>query len=73
MVQLIGIDIGGTNLRVGVVEDGKIVRRAIKLGIRSAADVEIVDGLKGDETVVLLQPASFKAGQSVEIREKEAK
>ena len=25
MTQLIGIDIGGTNLRVGVVEDGRII------------------------------------------------
>jgi membrane fusion protein (multidrug efflux system) len=51
------------------VEDGKVVRHAIKLGIRSAADVEIVDGLKGDEIVVLLQPASVKPGQAVEVRE----
>ena len=51
------------------VEGGKIKRRPIKLGIRSGADVEVLEGLKEDETVVLLQPASFMPGQAVEVRE----
>jgi multidrug efflux pump subunit AcrA (membrane-fusion protein) len=55
------------------VEDGKIVRRPVKLGIRSGTDVEILDGLKGDETVVLLQSASFKHGQAVQVREPSTK
>jgi RND family efflux transporter MFP subunit len=50
------------------VEDGKIARRPIKLGIRSGGDVEVLEGLAGDETVVLLQPASFAPGQAVEVR-----
>jgi RND family efflux transporter MFP subunit len=52
-----------------LVEDGKIVRRPIKLGIRSGGDAEVLEGLKGNETVVLLQPASFTPGQAVEVRE----
>lgn len=52
-----------------VVKKGKIVRRAIKPGIRSGGDVEVLEGLNGDETVVLLQPASFTPGQAVEVRE----
>jgi RND family efflux transporter MFP subunit len=55
------------------VEDGKIARRALKLGIRSGGDVGILDGLSGDENVVLLQPGSFKPGQAVEVREAAAK
>jgi RND family efflux transporter MFP subunit len=55
------------------VADGKIVRRSIKLGIRSGADVEILEGLKGDETIVLLQPTLFTPGQTVEVREAPAK
>jgi RND family efflux transporter MFP subunit len=56
-----------------LVEAGKIVRRAIKPGIRSGGDVEVLDGLKGNETVVVLQPASFAPGQAVEVREATAK
>jgi RND family efflux transporter MFP subunit len=52
-----------------VVENGKIVRRALKLGIRSGGDVEVLEGLKGNESVVMLQPASFTPGQAVEVRE----
>jgi RND family efflux transporter MFP subunit len=52
-----------------LVEDGKIARRTLKLGNRSGGNVEILDGLRGEETVVLLQPASFKPGQRVEVRD----
>jgi membrane fusion protein (multidrug efflux system) len=55
------------------VDDGKIARRPLKLGIRGGGDVEILEGLTGNETVVLLQPGSFKAGQSVAVREPAAK
>jgi multidrug efflux pump subunit AcrA (membrane-fusion protein) len=56
-----------------LVEEGKIVRCSIKLGIRSGGDVEVLEGLKGNETVVILQPASFAPGQPVEVREVAAK
>jgi HlyD family secretion protein len=56
-----------------IVEDGKIARRPVKLGIRSGADVEVVEGLAGDELVVVLQPAAFKPGQAVELRAAAAK
>ncbi|MEX2137626.1 MAG: efflux RND transporter periplasmic adaptor subunit [Pirellulales bacterium] len=55
------------------VDDGKIVRRLLTLGIRSGGEVEVLEGLSGEETVVLLQPASFKPGQSVAVREPAAK
>jgi RND family efflux transporter MFP subunit len=50
------------------VVDGKIDRRPIQLGIHSGGNVEVLEGLKGDETVVVLQAASFKPGQEVELR-----
>ena len=49
------------------VEDNQVVRRPITLGLRTAQDVEIVDGLKGGELVVQTQPASLQAGQRVEV------
>jgi RND family efflux transporter MFP subunit len=55
------------------VDGGKITRRPIKLGIRSGGDVEVLEGLKGDETVVFLQPASLTPGQAVDVREGTAK
>jgi HlyD family secretion protein len=51
------------------VDESKIARRAIKLGIRSGGDVEVLEGLSGDETVVLVHSASFKPGQTVAVRE----
>jgi RND family efflux transporter MFP subunit len=56
-----------------LLDEGKIARRPIKLGIRSGGDVEVLEGLKGSETIVLLQPASFAPGQAVEVREAAAK
>ena len=49
------------------VEDGKIVRRPITLGLRTAQDVEVEDGLKGEEIVVQTQAASLQEGQTVEV------
>jgi hypothetical protein len=63
----------GHNAFCHLVVDGKIARRPVKLGIRSGADVEVVDGLSDAEQVVVLQPAAFKPGQAVEVREGKAK
>jgi RND family efflux transporter MFP subunit len=63
----------GHNAFCHLVVDGKITRRPVKLGIRSGADVEVIDGLSGNEQVVVLQPAAFKPGQAVELRAAAAK
>jgi multidrug efflux pump subunit AcrA (membrane-fusion protein) len=48
------------------VENGKIARRPITLGLRTTQDVEVVDGLKGEELVVQTQPAVLQEGQRAE-------
>ncbi len=48
------------------VEDGKIVRKPITLGLKTAQDVEVADGLKGDEVVVQTQVGSLQDEQRVE-------
>jgi HlyD family secretion protein len=49
-----------------VVTEGKVERRPIKLGIRSGPDVEVLEGLSGDEAVVQIRAESLTAGQAVE-------
>ena len=49
------------------VEDGKIVRRPITLGLRTTQDVEVIDGLNGQELVVQTQAGSLQEGQRVEV------
>lgn len=53
-----------------LVVDGKVQHRNITLGLRAGDDVEILTGLDGTETVVLLRASSLQAGQSVEIIKK---
>jgi RND family efflux transporter MFP subunit len=49
------------------VEDGKIARRKIELGLRSGADVEVLSGIDSQDTVVLTRAESLTPGQPVEI------
>ena len=49
------------------VENGAIARRPITLGLRTAQDVEVIGGLKGEELVVQAQAASLHEGQRVEV------
>jgi RND family efflux transporter MFP subunit len=55
------------------VEDGKIVRRKIELGLRSGNEVEVVSGIDSNDTVVLARADSLTLGQPVEILEPEKK
>lgn len=50
-----------------LVHDKKIVTRPIKLGLRVGEEVEIVEGLDGRETVVLIRAAALQDGQEVEV------
>ncbi|MGV3483714.1 MAG: efflux RND transporter periplasmic adaptor subunit [Planctomycetaceae bacterium] len=50
-----------------VVVDGKIEHRPIELGLRVGDDVQIVSGLDGSETVVLVGANSLQPGQPVEV------
>ena len=49
-----------------VSSDGSIIRKPIKTGIRSATEIEIVNGLDGTEDVVIANAAAFKDGQKVQ-------
>lgn len=54
---------------VCLVSDGKIVRRAVQLGLRAGDEFEVAGGLTGDEVVVLARADGLKEGQAVEIEE----
>jgi HlyD family secretion protein len=49
----------------GIIFDGKIVRRPVKLGLDDGTRVEILAGLQGDEAVVKAHAASLEIGQAV--------
>jgi HlyD family secretion protein len=49
------------------VVGGKIERRPVKLGLRSGAEIEIVDGLSDGDAVVLARAESLEDGQAVEV------
>ena len=50
-----------------LVKDKRIITRPIKLGLRVGDEVEIVEGLDGSESVVLIRAAALQDGQEVEV------
>lgn len=50
-----------------VVDSGRIRRQPLTTGLRAGADVEIVSGLDGNETIVLLRADSLTEDQAVEV------
>jgi membrane fusion protein, multidrug efflux system len=53
--------------KVFVVKDGKAVERAVKLGLSNGAWIEITDGLKDGEQVVVVGQGAVKPGAAVRI------
>jgi HlyD family secretion protein len=50
-----------------VVEDGKIVRKPVTMGLKSGTELEVVKGLSGtDQKIVRANLAAYSAGQPVE-------
>jgi RND family efflux transporter MFP subunit len=49
------------------VENGTAKRRSVQLGIRSGPDFEVIGGLDGQQSVVLLHPETLIDGQPVAI------
>jgi membrane fusion protein, multidrug efflux system len=52
---------------VFVIVDGKAERRTVRTGYARGAQVEIVDGLNGDEEIVVIGQAGLRDGASVEV------
>jgi membrane fusion protein (multidrug efflux system) len=53
--------------KVYVVQDGKAAERSVKLGLSNGAWVEVVEGLKDGEQVVVVGQAAVKPGAAVRI------
>jgi HlyD family secretion protein len=51
---------------VGVVEDGRVERRPVQLGLRAGGYVEIVSGVDADD-VVVRRPEGLEPGQRVRV------
>jgi HlyD family secretion protein len=50
------------------VDDGKIVRRPVELGLRSGSEIEIQSGIGENQLIVFKQPETLKPGQPVAAR-----
>jgi membrane fusion protein (multidrug efflux system) len=57
---------------VFVVEDSKAQQRPIRVGLANAGFVEVTDGLKGSEQVVVVGQSGLKSGNAVRVVELEA-
>lgn len=49
-----------------VTDNGKVVRLPLSLGLQAGTDVEIRDGLSGNEQVISVNASAFREGQVVE-------
>ncbi len=56
-----------TETAVFVVADGVAERRTVRLGYASGAEIEVVEGLQGDERIVVVGQNSLKDGGQVRI------
>lgn len=54
---------------VYVLEDGKLERRAVRLGRKSGDDVEVLAGVRGGERVVIAEGTTLNDGQRVVTKE----
>ncbi len=52
---------------VSAVVDGKIVRRPVQLGLKTAEAVEIRSGLSEQDSIVAATPAAFSPGQAIKV------
>ena len=53
---------------VYLVKDGKVERRAVKVGMVQGSDQQVLAGLVSGDTVVVKGPADLHDGQAVEIK-----
>ncbi|SDI67170.1 RND family efflux transporter, MFP subunit [Halanaerobium congolense] len=62
------VNLNSDNPYLFVVEDGKAVRKDLKIGIKTDSRVEILAGLNADEDVIIRGQSNLEAGQEVEVR-----
>lgn len=67
LVPRIAIDDDDASESVFVVADGKAERRPVRTGYTRGSQVEIVDGLNGDEEVVVIGQSGLRDGVKVEV------
>ena len=53
--------------KVFVVKDGKAAERAVKLGLSNGAWIEVTDGLRDGEQVVVVGQGAVKPGAAVRV------
>lgn len=63
--------VGGKDFVSGV-DEGKIVRRLVQVGLRTAEAVEIQSGLSEHDVIVAATPAAFSPGQAIKAERKAA-
>ncbi|MBL8850808.1 MAG: efflux RND transporter periplasmic adaptor subunit, partial [Planctomycetaceae bacterium] len=56
----------GAQVLVCAIRDGKIARTAVQTGLRVGDDIEVLNGLSDDASIVLVRADSLKDGQAVE-------
>lgn len=56
----------GQSFVLCIGNDSKLVKQVVKTGLRAGNDVEITEGLTGDEAIIGTNIASFRVGQLVE-------
>jgi hypothetical protein len=59
----------GGQLYVALVEDGKVHFQRVKLGVDDGARVEVLDGLRGGETVALNLGPEVPDGSAVRVQQ----
>jgi membrane fusion protein (multidrug efflux system) len=57
----------GTNSVVFTVQDGRATEKKVRLGRRAAGEVEILEGLGADATVVTAGQQRVRDGEAVEV------
>ena len=62
------VNLNSDNPYIFVVEDGKAVRKDLKIGIKTNSRVEVLAGLNAGENVVIRGQSNLEAGQEVEVR-----
>ena len=64
-VQAVQVTSPGKGMALVVVQDDKLERREVSLGLQSATSVEVTSGLQENETIIFGSLSQYRAGQRV--------